>query len=227
MKLRSYHILGIALAAIALISVVCKRNDAPWAFSATRAEAEDDALAFTKRVAGREPESLGFASRAEALQAKLGLPLPIFTVSRDRLSKYDPAKDKPEDLLTEKLQFFYPVLNGATIVTCVYVEKNGKSWYSTGPCGRGRPYSLVKLRQKLAQEIGLQIGLSERDFFLVRIPELDREYIAFRDSKTLYLGLTQFDHDLKIDPALTPAADWLFRRLQPLAQKSDDRKAAP
>ncbi|NQT93331.1 MAG: hypothetical protein HQ559_11270 [Lentisphaerae bacterium] len=159
---------------------------------------------------------LGFDSPGEAETAKLGEPMQVFMVRLDDLREYKDGADVG-DMLRGGDEYIFPVeVNRKTRASIVMMGKDRMKAVAFGWPNRTR--LLTEYRGMVAE----RAKVSPSSIFVVRIPALNRYFVAFEDEEgMLMMAPILDDAGLGVKAGEILSADRIFEALLPEAYGHD------
>jgi hypothetical protein len=160
------------IAAVAAAQIVPGEGDRP-----DQAVLEKILASLKSQVTDRNFAKLGFADRAEASSATLGVPARRYIVRPDKLRVFRETTD-PASVLEDAREWIYPVMAGGNarcMATLAWRPPAGWKPIAFGDQGRAR----VLFRSRREQSAG-PVAVREELFFVVDVLSSNRMFLARR-----------------------------------------------
>jgi hypothetical protein len=170
-----------------------------------------------KELGGQSgPRLAGMPAPEQMDKTALGEPFTVWMVRLDELQRYQPGfVPEPAALLHDLSTVIYPIRVADEVHGEMVVGKVKGVWSARGFAGPAHVQKMERIREAVVNATGVPAGST----MLVRVPALNIEFIAHRDTAGLQLTpITDLQAaDLKAGQTL-PAAR-VFELLSPLAQQ--------
>jgi hypothetical protein len=160
--------------------------------------------------------SFGFESADEARGGKLGEAIPVFMIRLDDLKQY--RGEEPGRLLTDIQRVVYPVQVGGEVRSSVELHQVNGRW-ATARIGGAQKIRAMDKNLRAAMRAS---NMRSSDFFEVRIPALNRVFLAHHDAEGLMLTPLIDDASLELQAGRPELASKVLTRLVPQALATPD-----
>jgi hypothetical protein len=157
---------------------------------------------------------LGFTAPGDADNAELGTPLTDFLVQLDELRTWKPGSD-PMRLLKPTGLVIYPVSVGGALRSSITLKKQNSEWKAVAFGAPGQTQAVGRVRASVTATE----RVSGPQTFQVRIPAFNLTFVAHLSGNTLMLTPTVDTPAYGLAAGTTVAAETLFTRLQPEAER--------
>jgi hypothetical protein len=166
-----------------------------------------------KKLSPKFREMMGFKTKEELKNSKLGDPLEIYMVGLKDLKKYI-ADDDPKTILLDTEEIIYPVYVGNTLKSSISIRKREGKWQHAS-IGGHEIHAAVPARETISKKSRRLLS----SYFIVKVPAMYLVFLGYYQQDKLYLALAHKHPDLEFDLYKPVPADEVFVKLQPLAEK--------
>jgi hypothetical protein len=163
---------------------------------------------------GENAPRLGFATPGDAERTELAPPLSDFLVGLDDLRSWQPGAD-PMRLLHSTGLILYPVKVGGAVRSSVTLKKQDAGWQAVSFGAPAQTQAVASARDKVAD----RPGAAGSQTFQVRIPAFNLVFVAHVSGGRLMLTPAVDAPAYGLSAGVTVAADELFTRLKPAAER--------
>ena len=204
---------------IALVPVACfGQRPASVDLGAVAQESEAAAKASLSTLAalakGENAARLGFPAPGDAERSELAAPLSDFIVGLDDLRSWEPGTD-PMRLLRNTGLVLYPVKVGDAVRSSVTLKKHDGGWQAVSFGAPAQSQAVAGTRDSIAEEA----RAAGSQTFQIRIPAFNLVFVAYVSSGRLMLTPVVDAQPYGLSAGVTVAADELFTRLKPEAER--------
>ncbi len=169
---------------------------------------------FAYLTAGNKHPQVTLAANATAKDT--GAPIGIYNVGLTSLQSY--TGQSAASLLPPLTQVVYPITGDGRVTSSETFFYNGSQWQLIAIGAPNWIVTVTTLIQTLSQSLGLPTG----NFFVVKIPALNGEFVGYYDSNGLLnLAAEQNLPSLNLTQGTPVPATQVFLALVPLAQAVD------
>lgn len=146
----------------------------------------------------------------------LGEPFAVMMVRLDELNRYQPASTaEPATLLHDMRTLVYPIQVAGKLHGEMVVRKVDGTWSARGFAGPAYVQVLEDIRGQVMNTAGIPVGPT----MLVRVPALNIEFVAYRDTAGLHLTPITDLEAAGLKAGHTLPASRVFDLLSPLARQ--------
>lgn len=178
------------------------------------AAAKQSLSTLAELAKGENAVKFGFAAPGDIDRSELGAPLTDFIVQLDDLRAWQPGSD-PMRLLRPTGLVIYPVSVGGVPRSSITLKKQDSEWK---PVAFGAPGQTQAVGRARASVVATE-GVSGPQTFQVRIPAFNLTFVASLRGTSLMLTSAIDAQPNGLTAGTTVAADALFTRLKPDAER--------
>jgi hypothetical protein len=162
-------------------------------------------------------KEMGFESLNDIYTATLDTPIVDYFIRLDQLKKYD-ANNKLEDLLIPTEQFYYPVLVKGQVRSSITVSKIDGKWQAVS----FGSHNFIELVANALKENKKESKLSSLEYFIVRIPSLNKDFLGYKLKGEILLVPLSDDSSVGFKSGVSLPASKVILQILPEAKAHDD-----
>jgi hypothetical protein len=173
---------------------------------------------FQRRANQGNGKAFSLNSASEAYGVQKGQPIAHYFVRLDKLAAYQAGQD-PYSLLGKISSVTYPIVSGSDIKGAVNLGWNGSEWKVVSVGGAAFIQKWDSLRRGQLAKNGKNLD----DFFAVRVPALDEDFVGYEDGGTLFLVPGRNNVVLGFHAGDALPAGEVFQKLATVAQNYHEK----
>jgi hypothetical protein len=173
---------------------------------------------FAELVTPQRRGRLGFTSPDEVLQARQDVPVRDVFIGLEALKQFQAPPD-PELLLVPGTRALVPLIDasGAPRALITLHETQGR-WQAVAFGSPSLARALVRTREVVAA----RAGVTPSQLFLLRVPALKLQFVAFRADGRLFVASLVADGRFQLEAGATLPIEDVLNRILPVARDTAD-----